>query len=195
MPLEIVRRVASFGAWVGGLLMLAVAFLVSAEVILRSFFHYALAAGSEISSYVLAIGLAWGFSFALVHRAHVRVDAAVRLLPAKVLAWVDLIAMAALTWYAGLLVIHGWEVFNQSWSRGAKAMTPLLTPMWIPQGLWLAGLGIFLMSCMVFLAYGLWFVVNGRLREARALIGTVTVEEEAGSEIEEARRMLQQARP
>ena len=190
MTLDIVRRVASFGTWVGGLLMLAVAFLVSAEVILRSFFSYALAAGSEISSYVLAIGLAWGFSFALVHRAHVRVDAAVRLLPPKVLAWVDVMAMCALTWYALLLVIHGWEVFYQSWSRGAKAMTPLLTPMWIPQGLWLAGLGVFLVSCIVVLGYGLWFVATGRLREARALIGTVTAEEEAGSEIADARQLL-----
>jgi TRAP-type C4-dicarboxylate transport system permease small subunit len=195
MPLAVIRRVASFGAWVGGLLMLAVAFLVSVEVILRSFFHYALAAGAEISGYVLAIGLAWGFSFALVNRAHVRVDAAVRLLPPKALAWIDLIAMAALTWYAALLVIHGWEVFYQSWSRGAKAMTPLLTPMWIPQGLWLAGLGVFLVSCVVFLAYSLWFVATGRLREARALIGVVTAEEEAGSEIEEAKRMLQEDRP
>ena len=195
MPLDVVRRVSAFGAWVGGLLMLAVAFLVSVEVILRSFFHYALAAGAEISGYVLAIGLAWGFSFALVNRAHVRVDAAIRLLPSKVLAWVDLIAMAALTWYAALLVIHGWEVFYQSWSRRAKAMTPLLTPMWIPQGLWLAGLGIFLVSCMVFLAYSLWFVATGRLREARALIGTVSAEEEAGSEIEEAQRMLKKAQP
>ncbi|MEO8136826.1 MAG: TRAP transporter small permease [Betaproteobacteria bacterium] len=195
MPLDLVRRVSAFGAWVGGLLMLAVAFLVSVEVILRSFFNYALAAGSEISGYVLAIGLAWGFSFALVNRAHVRVDAAIRLLPSKVVAWVDLIAMAALTWYAGLLVIHGWEVFYQSWSRGAKAMTPLLTPMWIPQGLWLAGLAIFLVSCMVFLTYGFWFVATGRLREARALIGTVTAEEEAGSEIEEAKHMLEKARP
>ena len=195
MPLEVVRRVSSFGAWVGGLLMLAVAFLVSAEVILRSFFSYALAAGAEISSYVLAIGLAWGFSFALVHRAHVRVDAAIRLLPSKVLAWVDLIAMTALTWYAALLVIHGWEVFYQSWTRSAKAMTPLLTPMWIPQGLWLAGLGVFLISCMVFLGYSLWFVATGRLREARALIGVVTAEEEAGSEILEAKRMLEKERP
>lgn len=196
MPLNFVRRIAAVGAWVGGLLMLAVAFLVTVEVILRSFFKYALAAGAEISGYVLAIGLAWGLAFALVHRAHVRVDAAIRLLPSKLLvAWVDLIAMAALTWYAALLVIHGSEVFYQSWSRGAKAMTPLLTPMWIPQGLWLAGLGVFLLSCMVFLSYGFWFVATGRLREARALIGTITAEEEAGSEIEEARRMLEKARP
>ena len=47
MPLNFVRRIAAVGAWVGGLLMLAVAFLVTVEVILRSFFKYALAAGAE----------------------------------------------------------------------------------------------------------------------------------------------------
>lgn len=190
MTLGVVRRLASFGAWVGGFLMLAVAFLVSAEVILRSFFRYALAAGSELSSYVLAIGLAWGFSYALVHRAHVRVDAVVRLLPRHVLAWVDVVAMCALTWYALLLVIHGWVVFHQSWSRSAKAMTPLLTPLWIPQGLWWAGLCVFLFSCVVVLAHGVRFVATGRLREANSLIGTVTAEEEAGSEIEDAKQLL-----
>ena len=61
--------------------------------------------------------------------------------------------------------------------------------------LWLAGLGVFLISCIVFLAYGLWFVATGRRREARALIGVVTAEEEAGSEIEDAKRMLEKERP
>lgn len=192
--LHFVRRLASFGVWVGGFLMLAVAFLVSAEVILRAFFSYALAAASEISSYVLAIGTAWGFSYALVHRAHVRVDAAVRLLPRRVLAWVDLVALSALTYYAFLLVFHGWGVFHQSWLRGTKAMTPLLTPIWIPQGLWWAGLCVFLFSCLVVLGYGLCFVAAGRLREASALIGTVTAEEEAEAEIEDAKRMLEGAK-
>jgi TRAP-type C4-dicarboxylate transport system permease small subunit len=188
--LTLIRRLSSLGAWIGGALLLAVAFLVSAEVILRAFFSYALAAASEISSYVLAIGAAWGFSFALIHRAHVRVDAAVRLLPRRVLAWVDLVAASALTYYAFLLVFHGWGVFFESWSRNTRAMTPLLTPVWIPQGLWWLGLVVFLFSCVVVLAHGFVLVLRGHLREASQLIGTVTTEEEAEAEIADAARLI-----
>lgn len=188
--LDVIRRLSSFGVWVGGLLMLAVAFLVTFEVVLRAFFSYGLAAASEISSYVLAIGAAWGFSFALINRAHVRVDAAVRLLPRPILAWVDLLAMAALTFYAYLLVVHGWEVFHQSWIRNAKAMTPLLTPIWIPQGLWWLGLCLFLAACVVVLGHGVARTLRGDLRGAGLLVGTMSVEEEAESEIAEAKRLL-----
>lgn len=188
--LGLIHRLSAFGVWVGGLLMLAVAFLVSGEVVLRAFFAYGLAAASEISAYVLAIGAAWGFSFALVNRAHVRVDAAVRLLPPRVIVWVDLVAMAALTAYAYLLVLHGWEVFHQSWIRNARSTTPLQTPIWIPQGLWWAGLCVFLFACLVVLGYALTRTLRGDLSGAAQLVGSVSVEEEAKAEIVEASRML-----
>jgi TRAP-type C4-dicarboxylate transport system permease small subunit len=184
------HRVAQIGVWFGGLAMLLTAFLVSAEVLLRSFFSIGLSAASEISSYVLAVSAAWGFSFALLHRSHVRVDAAIRLLPRQVVAWVDVIALGALTWYALMLVVHGWEVFAQSWQRNARAMTPLLTPLWVPQGLWWAGLCVFLATCLLVLILALVAVIRGDLRGVNALAGTVSAQEEAESEIREAQALL-----
>src|SRR3989454_7649898 len=45
------------------------------------------------------------------------------------------------------------SVFAESLARGARAMTPLATPMWIPQGLWVIGLAGFLVSCAVFVVF------------------------------------------
>jgi TRAP-type C4-dicarboxylate transport system permease small subunit len=188
--LRVIGKLAELGAWMGGTLLVAVAFLVTVEVVLRRFFGIGLAAASELSSYTLAIAAAWGFSYALVHRAHVRVDAAVRLLPRPLVAWVDLVAMGALTIYAYLLVVHGWEVFHQSWLRNSRAMTPLLTPMWIPQGAWWLGLCLFLVACVATLGFALYRTLCRQWREANELVGVVTVEEEAESEISEAERML-----
>ena len=184
--LKITRHVAQISVWIGGLAMIGIAFIVSTEVILRKIFLIGLSAASDLSSYTLAISTAWGLSFALLNRAHVRVDALVHLLPRRVAAFVDILALVALTWLASVLAWHGFNVFAESFTRNSRAMTPLETPMWIPQGLWVAGLAMFLASCLVLLVVTLRLLARGQIRQVNELIGTLTVEEEAESEIKDA---------
>jgi TRAP-type C4-dicarboxylate transport system permease small subunit len=193
MMLRLMRNLAEFGTWVGGTLLVAVALLVTSEVVLRRFFGIGLAAASELSGYAMAIAAAWGFSYAVIHRSHVRVDAAVRLLPNRIATWIDVLAMVMLTFYAYLLVAHGWEVFHQSWIRNSRAMTPLLTPMWIPQAAWWLGLCLFFTTCTVTVVRAIYLKFSGRDREARELVGAVTVEEEAEAEISETEKMFRGA--
>ena len=58
--LKITRHVAQISVWIGGLAMIGIAFIVSAEVILRKIFLIGLSAASDLSSYTLAISTAWG---------------------------------------------------------------------------------------------------------------------------------------
>ena len=51
----------------------------------------------------------------------------------------DLAAAASLTFVAALVTSYGWRVFYRSWESGSRANTPLETPLWIPQSIWLAG--------------------------------------------------------
>ena len=186
--LKVVHRVAQLGVWAGGLAMLALAFIVALEVVLRKVFLIGLSAASDLSSYTLAISTAWAFSFALLARAHVRVDALVHLLPRKAVAFVDIVALVALTWFAAVLVWYGFNVFAESYVRDARAMTPLGTRMWIPQGLWVAGLAVFLMTCVVVLIRAVFLLARGRIGEVNTLIGTRTTSEEAEEEIKDAAR-------
>ena len=39
-----------------------------------------------------------------------------------------------------VLVWRAWLMVEESWRLGAKSNTPLSTPLWIPQSIWLAGL-------------------------------------------------------
>lgn len=187
--LRLAERASRTAVWGAGLALIGVALLVTLEVVLRRVFLIGLAMASEISSYVLAVGAAWAYAFALLQRNHVRVDAIVRLLPRRVVVWIDLLAVVALAWFAGLLVWHGYGVFEASWVRGSRAMTPLATPIWIPQGLWVLGLAVFLLTCLLVLVHGLRLILAGRLAEASELIGTFSREDE----LAEAERAAKQA--
>ncbi|MGQ0664643.1 MAG: TRAP transporter small permease subunit [Pseudomonadota bacterium] len=185
--LGLIERVSRLGVWLGGAALVIVSVVVCLEVVLRKAFLVGLSAATELSAYVLAVASAWGFAFALLKRSHVRVDAAVRLLPRRVIVWIDLVALLVLTWFAGLLVWHGYSVVTFSFEKSARAMTPLQTPLWIPQGLWLLGLAVFFLTCLVLLVRAGRLLAAGEIRAVTALIGTFSAMEEAAEEIGAAR--------
>jgi TRAP-type C4-dicarboxylate transport system permease small subunit len=82
---------------------------------------------------------AWGFSYALVDRAHVRIDVATGRLPLAGRSAFDLLAMISVFGVAVLVSWYGWNVLSRSLLRGSRANTPLETPLWIPQSIWFGG--------------------------------------------------------
>jgi TRAP-type C4-dicarboxylate transport system permease small subunit len=186
--LRLIERISHAAVILGGLAIIGVAVLVCLEVMLRSVFSIGLSAATEISSYVLAVTSAWAFSYALLRRVHVRVDALIRLFPQRIIAWLDLLALLALAWLASMMLWYGASVFSFSFAKGSTAMTPLQTPMWIPQGLWLLGLGLFFITCVVTVVEVGRCLIAGDVAQVNRLAGSFTVEEEALDEIKEARR-------
>lgn len=186
--LRLVERISQTGAILGGLVIIGVAVLVCVEVMLRSVFNIGLSAATEISSYVLAVTSAWAFSYALLRRVHVRVDALIRLFPQRVIAWLDLLALLALCWLAAMMLWYGASVFSFSFAKGSTAMTPLQTPLWIPQGLWLLGLLLFVVTCVIMIIAVGRCLIKGDVAQVNRLAGSFTVEEEALDEIKDAQR-------
>ncbi|MGY6567853.1 MAG: TRAP transporter small permease subunit [Salinarimonas sp.] len=147
------RRAQSWPVWVFGLLsrinyaiallcgvvLLATVIFILVDIFLRQVAGRGLGGSDEISGYVIAGVAAWGFSYALVVRAHVRIDVLTGRLPPAGRALFDLVAAASLTLVAALVTSYGWRVFYRSWDRGSRANTPLETPLWIPQSIWLSG--------------------------------------------------------
>ena len=186
--LRLIERISQAAAILGGLAIIGVAVVVCVEVMLRSVFSIGLSAATELSSYVLAVTSAWAFSYALLRRVHVRVDALIRLFPQRVIAWLDLLALLALCWLASMMLWYGASVFSFSFAKGSTAMTPLQTPLWIPQGLWLLGLGLFFITCVVMIIAVGRCLIKGDAAQVNRLAGSFTVEEEALDEIEDAQR-------
>jgi TRAP-type C4-dicarboxylate transport system permease small subunit len=184
--LEQARRIAHAGALGGGLLILAAALLVSVDVTLRKLANTTLGGADELSGYALAIGSTWSFAFVLLARGHVRIDALYQLLPSKLAAACDVVALVALLAFASLIAWHGAGVLAQSWSLGARSNSSLAVPLAVPQALWWLGYAGFVLCAALLLLRGVVALLAGDLAQANRLIGARSIEEEAADELANA---------
>lgn len=180
--LGLTGRLSRYGVWFGGALVLASAFLVAFDVIVRKLFVFTVGGADELSGYAFAIGTTWALAFTLLQRANVRVDALYIRLPAALQAVLDLVALLALGFFVGLLTWQAWAVLETSLAFDARATTPLQTPLWMPQSLWLAGLVLFAFTWLPLLLRTLLALLTGDLGTVRRLAGARTIEEDAAAE-------------
>lgn len=175
-------RLSQYAIWTGGTLVLASAILVSVDVLLRKILLVSLGGADELSGYAFAIGTTWALGFTLLRRANVRVDALYIHLPPVVCAILDILALVAFGGFLALLTWQGWDVLDTSLAFQARATTPLATPLWIPQSLWLIGLGLFLFTIVPLLLRSLFALLSGDIATVRKLAGARTIEEDAADE-------------
>ncbi|PVB59365.1 C4-dicarboxylate ABC transporter permease [Labrenzia sp. 011] len=134
---------------VGLVLMACVAFTL-VEIVTRRL-GASLGGVDEISGYVMAVTTSWGISYALTERAHVRIDLLRQRLIPFGRAVFDIVSLFCLAATAILVAWRGWAVLEKTLSTGARANTPLETPLWIPQLLWWAGWVWFAVSASLLL--------------------------------------------
>lgn len=164
-------RLSRLSVWFFGAGYLLIALATTLDVILRNLFAMALPGVYEISGYVFAVATTWGFSFVLFERAHVRIDVAYQRFGARLRAWADLLSLAALGLFVGVLSYRAWITLDDTLLFGARARTSLQTPLWIPQSLWLAGL-LFFLACILFLAvYAALLILRGRFARVAEIAG------------------------
>jgi TRAP-type mannitol/chloroaromatic compound transport system permease small subunit len=183
--LELSRRIARYGAWFGGLLIIASALLVGVEVVIRKAFSLTIGGADELSGYALAISTSWALAFGLLERAHIRIDSLYVHLPVRLCALLDLVGLALFTAFVALVAWYGYGVFLTSYKLGAHSLSPLGTPLVVPQLLWVVGLVMFLAVALVLFARALLALVTGDLAGVRRLIGSRSLSEELEAELAE----------
>lgn len=192
--LDAALRVASHGsrgaALGGGLLILAAAVLVSVDVILRKFASITLGGADELSGYALAIGSTWAFAFVLLNRGNVRVDALYQLLPRKLAALCDMLAIAALLGFVSVVTWYGGNVVAQSWQLGARSNSALAVPLAVPQALWWLGYAWFIACAVPLLLRGVLSFVAGDWPAVNLLLGARSIQEDAADELSNAVQTL-----
>lgn len=176
--LRLMERFSRYCVWLCGFLLVATSVLIAVEVILRKFFAVSMGGADEISSYVLAILCTWSLAFALFHKVHVRIDILYIKLPRKVQAFLDCLSLAMFLLYMVVLSSFAFLVLKTSIIRESTANTPLQTPMWIPQSLWLFGLISFTAAIAVILTGTVYYLLKGDLASARSLAGSSSLETE-----------------
>jgi TRAP-type mannitol/chloroaromatic compound transport system permease small subunit len=176
------RRLSLIGVWIGGLLTLASALLISYDVIVRRIFGITMGGSDELSGYAFAISTSWALAYTALERANVRIDLVYQHMPIRVAALLDGIALVTLGVFSVYLTYHAHEVALQSWQQGSRANTPLATPLWLPQLLWVAGLAWFSMVLALMLVRASVAMASGDMATLKAVCGVKSVHEEADEE-------------
>jgi TRAP-type C4-dicarboxylate transport system permease small subunit len=181
----------SLGAvWFGGALTLASVFLIGFDVIARKFFGFTTGGADELSGYAFAISTSWALAFVVLQRGNVRVDVLYQLLPVRLAALLDWISLVALAVFMVILTWHASFVAETSWVQNSAANTPLGTPLWVPQGLWVIGLAWMCLVLTLMLIRASVALVSGDLATITALCGVRSSEEEALDEATAGERMV-----
>ncbi|SHH40216.1 TRAP transporter small permease subunit [Pollutimonas bauzanensis] len=176
--------------WIAGGLTLVSALYITADVITRKFFSFALGGSDELSGYAFAISISWALAFATLQRANIRIDALYQLLPPRVCALLDWIALVGLAVFIVYLTRYAADVATLSWDRDATANTVMATPLWIPQFLWVAGLVWLCVVLALMLIRSSIALVTGDIQTVRAICGIRSTREEAEEEAEAGERMV-----
>lgn len=175
-----ISRVA---VWVGGLALMLSAFMVTLDVISRKIFNYTISGSDEISGYVFAASTTWAYSYCLLTRSNIRIDAFYNLLSLKPRALLDMLGLFCLLYYIVLLTLNAWTMFTDNVEYLSTAQTTLATPLWIPQIFWVSGLGFFVI-CLSFLSiFTIISLFRGDWKTINRIAGVKSVQEELTEEI------------
>jgi len=176
--LENSEKLSQIAAWCSGLLLFLASVMIAIEVVLRKAFAVSIGGADELSSYALAISCTWGFSYALFKKSHIRIDVLYSRMGGTGRALLDLLAYGLLAVYIVTLSYFAFLVVKTSVIKHSVANTPLATPMWIPQTLWLLGLLWFGLMIFVILGVTCYYRFSGSPGLAEKVAGISTLDEE-----------------
>jgi TRAP-type mannitol/chloroaromatic compound transport system permease small subunit len=140
--MQIAQGLRTANRWIAllcGIVLMGAVALIMLEVLGRQFPAMRVGGADELSGYVMAAIATWGFSYALVERAHVRIDLIHNRLPVMGRAVFDIVALASVLLVAVLVAWHAYDVLAKSLARGSRSNTPLGVPLWMPQIVWFGG--------------------------------------------------------
>lgn len=175
---RLLEQISRMAVWVGGAALLLSALMVTVDVFMRKLFSITMSGSDEISGYVFAVATTWAYSYCLLHRSNVRIDALYNFLPRASRALLDIIGITLLLIYMGYLTDKAWDVFLTSWQQDSVSITTLATPLWIPQLLWVLGLSFFVFTLVFVLLYIVVSALRGDLNNVQKVAGALSVEDE-----------------
>lgn len=175
-------RVSRWLAWAGGALLLLMVALIVVEILMRRLVGRGLGLSFEYSGYVLGISASWSFAYALFHKAHIRIDAGYVRLGEKGRQALDLLAMGCLAVFAVFAAQAAWGALDESLTRSTLSNSPLRTPMWIPQAMWVGGWLWFAFSVLLLMLRVSIAAALGDGETVRRLAGGSTIDEQIEEE-------------
>lgn len=142
----LISRLGRAAAWLN-LLLVAV---VITQVVLRYGFHHGLVPLEELMWHLYATAFMFGFSYALVRDAHVRVDLLHGRWSARTRAWVEIAGILLLLLpFAFVIFHHSLEWLASAWRLGESSQNPTGLPYrWLIKGVIPVSFGLLLLAAL-----------------------------------------------
>jgi len=181
--LETLKRISHIAVWISGGALMVSAVIVTVDVLLRKFVGWTMSGSDEVTSYVFAAGTTWAYSYCLLHRSNIRIDAVYNLLPPVARNVLDLLGIFLLLFYMAVLTDRAVVTLQESIINYSVSNTTLTTPLWIPQLAWVSGLVMFMFTLVVVAIYATVSMIRRDYATVTQIAGIMSVEEEIDEEI------------
>lgn len=184
-PASARERVENLLATVFGVVFMALSVIVTIETLSRKLFNFSLQGADELGGYALAVGCTIAFSMGLMGRNHIRVDVFHEMMPRRLKAllnWVAIVSMAA---FAVFIAVVAFKVIADTMQYRSTAPTPWQTPLIYPQTVWYAGLVIFALVCIGFALRATALYFGGRIDQVNHDFQPKSAKEELKEELDD----------
>lgn len=176
-------HVSRWLAWFGGAALLLSAILISLDVIFRAAWKVTFFESFELSGYAFAIATTTGMSYALISKAHIRIELLYVKLPEKWRAWLDVWAYSAMAVVSSVLFYWCLQTVLGNILSGARSNSTLAIPLAWPQLPWLVGIAWLALVAAAYALFGLVKCLGSKHAEAHKRLGMASLEEEIDAEM------------
>lgn len=171
------EKIAATFALGAGVAIAVLAVLITIDIIGRDFLGASIQGTDEIGGYVLAFVGSLGMALTLLRRGHPRIEIFFRFFPRVMRDSLHVLAQLAMAAFAVFMAWHAWGELQTTLRFGAITNTPLQTPLWVPQGVWLTGTAFFALTACLTTAHALILLFTDRT-SIEKYYGSPTVDEE-----------------
>lgn len=185
------EKASQIAVWIGGALLIFAAIMTTIDVLVRKIFNWSFGGADEIAGYIFAISTALAFAFATLHRTHVRIDALYLQLPKILRPFIDILGFLLLGGFLAIVTERAFAVWLNSYESDSVSITPLVTPLAIPQGFWLIGLVFFMIVFTLILLRLIVALFQRDWTRIAHLVGPRGIEEEVAEERAQARAEIE----
>jgi TRAP-type C4-dicarboxylate transport system permease small subunit len=185
--MEVTDRGSRYLAILGGWPVLGLSVMIGIDVVGRKLLNVSVQGSDEVGGYVMAVCCAFGFSYGLAKRSHIRLNLVLPHMPRGFQAFANVVAHVVLGLFSYLMLWQMLDLLRDSLRLHAVAPTPLQTPLAIPQLLCAIGLAYFALHITLYLLHGFALLASGRTPEFNRLYGVATAQKEAEAELQETR--------
>ena len=191
--IEFAAVIARVSAWISGALLTLSAIIIGIDILLRNTIAVTVGGANELAGYAMAVATPWAMIFAMLQRAHVRIDTVYTHLSSRFRAILDLVGQMATIAFFSLVTWYVGGVLQQSIELDSHSVSALAVPLALPQAIWALGFVAFLITATVLLLRAFVAFAKNDIEQVHALIGARSAQDELSAE-QQSLATLQQSR-